>query len=72
MKALKSFLFAVVSLVAAGIFMASGELKTAGCQEMSFDDLTRAEFKEYHDWKRVNRTPMVVRPNFLILDGVDN
>ncbi len=67
MKALKSFLFAVVSLVAAGIFMASGELKTARCQETAFDDLTRAEFKEYHDWKRVNRTPMAVPPDPITL-----
>lgn len=67
MKVLKSFLFAVVSLVAAGAFLTSGELKTAGCQEMSFDDLTRAEFKEYRDWRRINRTPMVVPANPIFL-----
>lgn len=72
MKLLKSLVIAVFSLVAAGAYLSGIAPVAAGCQEMPFDDMTRAEFKEYRDWKRVNRTPMVVRPNVLILDGIDN
>lgn len=72
MKRLKSLVIAVFSLVAAGTFLSGIASVPARCQETAFDDLTRAEFQEYRGWKRVNRTPMIIRPVFFILDGADN
>ncbi len=67
MKPLKSLVGPVFSFMVTGVFLSGVAPATARCQEMSFDDLTRAEFKDYRDWKRVNRTPLVVPPDSLTL-----
>lgn len=60
MKPLKSLVIAVFSLVAAGASLSENFPVVARCQETAVDDVLRAEFKNYRDCKRINRTPLVV------------